>query len=167
MRRLILLRHAKSDWPAGIADHERPLGKRGRKDGPRIGEAMATRGLVPAQAIVSTALRTRQTWDLVKPALGDVPERFEAKIYEADPATILKVIRATPPSVPSLLVVGHNPGLELVAAHLAASCEDRAVLTTKFPTGAFAVIDFNTKAWSDVAQGQGTLALFMIPAELD
>jgi phosphohistidine phosphatase len=167
MRRLILLRHAKSDWPAGVEDHERPLGKRGRRDGPRIGKAMMEQGLVPAQAIISTAQRTRQTWDLVKPALGPVPERFERSIYEADPAAILKVIRATPADVPSLLIIGHNPGLELVAAFLSGHCAERAALTTKFPTGAIAVIDFNAGSWRDVGQGQGALVLFLTPAELD
>ena len=167
MRRLMLLRHAKSDWPAGVEDHERPLAKRGRKDGPRIGAAMAAQDLLPDLAIVSTAQRTRQTWDLVKPALGSIPERFDASIYEASPEAILKAIRSTSGAIKSLLIIGHNPGLELTAAFLAASGSARAALTTKFPTGALAVIDFEVEAWREIARGQGVLALFLTPAELD
>jgi len=167
MRRLMLLRHAKSDWPTGVEDHERPLGKRGRRDAPRMGEAMRERGFVPALALVSTAKRTRQTWDLVKPALGAVPERFEKAIYEAEPEAILEVIRATPAAVPSLLLVGHNPGLELTAAFLAADGPERRALAGKFPTAALAVIDFAGESWHDIGQGQGTLTLFLTPAGLD
>jgi len=166
MPRLILLRHAKSDWPAGVADHDRPLGKRGRRDAPLIGAAMAARALVPELAIVSTATRTRQTWDLVKPALGPVPERFERAIYEAEPEAILAVIRAVDDGCGTLLIVGHNPGLELIAGFLSAKGLQRERMAEKFPTGALAVIDFGNGGWRDVRRGQGELALFLVPGGL-
>lgn len=168
-RRLMLLRHAKSDWPGGVEDHERPLGPRGRRDAPRMGEAMALRGLVPQLAVVSTALRTRETFDLIAPHLGEPPHRLEGMIYEAEPEAILSVVRATPPQIASLLVVGHNPGLELTATYLIGagrgSLRDR--LGEKFPTAALAVIDFAGMDWPEIARGQGRLELFLTPADLD
>ena len=167
MRRLMLLRHAKSDWPAGVEDHERPLAKRGLRDAPRMGKEMAARGLVPALVLVSTAMRTRQTWDLVRPSFGAVAERREKAIYEAQPEAILRVIRATPADMPSLLVIGHNPGLELTASFLAGDGPQHRALSVKFPTCALAVIDFEAQSWQEIGQGQGTLALFLTPAGLD
>jgi len=163
----MLLRHAKSDWPAGLEDHERPLAKRGQRDAPRMGKEMAARGLVPALVLVSTAMRTRQTWDLVRPSFGAVAERREKAIYEAQPEAILKVIRVMPADVPSLLVIGHNPGLELTASFLAGEGPEHRALSVKFPTCALAVIDFEVGSWQEIGQGQGTLALFLTPAGLD
>jgi phosphohistidine phosphatase len=169
MRRLMLLRHAKSDWPKGVADHDRPLGPRGRRDAPHMGEEIALRGLRPDLAVVSSAQRTRETWDLVAPHLGDIPHRFERAIYEADPKAILAVIRAIDDAIGTLLVVGHNPGLEVTATYLigggAGRLRDR--LGEKFPTAALAVIEFDEGGWHDIGQGRGRLALFLTPKDLD
>ena len=70
MKRLLLLRHAKSAWPEGVEDHDRPLGDRGRRDAPRMGAYMASAGLQPGFALVSSARRTQETWALVEPALA-------------------------------------------------------------------------------------------------
>src|SRR5438105_2422284 len=118
MRRLMLLRHAKSDWPKGASDHDRPLGPRGRHDAPHMGEEMGLRGLRPDLAVISTARRARETWDLVAPHLGAVAQRFEDGIYEAEPKAILALIRSIDDAVGTLLVVGHNPGLEMTARYL-------------------------------------------------
>jgi phosphohistidine phosphatase len=168
MRRLILFRHAKSDWPGGLADHERPLGPRGRKDAPRMGEELARDGLRPDLAIVSTAVRTRETWDLAAPFLDDVPVRFERRLYEAAPEAILSVIRGVADSVATLLVLGHNPGLEMTASFLVSEgprrLRDR--LGEKFPTAAIAVIRFSEGGWRDIGQGSGELARFLTPGDI-
>ncbi|MDQ0473050.1 SixA phosphatase family protein [Labrys wisconsinensis] len=169
MRRLMLLRHAKSDWPKGVSDRDRPLGPRGRHDAPHMGEEMALRGLKPDLAVISTAQRTRETWELVAPCLGPVEHRFESAIYEAEPKAILALIRAIDDGVGTLLVIGHNPGLELTAALLIGGGAERLRdrLGEKFPTAALAVIEFHEGGWADIGQGRGELALFLTPRDLD
>src|SRR5262245_33104669 len=121
MLRLMLLRHAKSDWSsAGMSDHERPLNQRGREAAPLMGRHIARERLVPSLVICSTATRTRETCDLMTAALSHAPPiRYEQRLYEAAPETIIKVIAATANDVHTLLVIGHNPGLQLVALTLA------------------------------------------------
>lgn len=168
-RRLILLRHAKSDWPDGIADHERPLGRRGLADSPRIGAYIESHGLIPDFAVVSTARRTRETWDLVEQEFSrSVPARFDRRIYEAKPGALLYLIRETEPSVGSLMLVGHNPGFEDVARFLIGSgnIEARQLLSEKYPTGGLAVIDFAINNWRDIEAHSGKLDRFITPRNL-
>ncbi|MFD2250460.1 phosphohistidine phosphatase [Pseudochelatococcus lubricantis] len=168
-RRLILLRHTKSDWPDGIADHERPLGRRGLADAPRIGSYIETHGLIPDFAVVSTARRTRETWDLVEQEFSrSVPTRFDRRIYEAKPGALLYVARETEPSVGTLLLVGHNPGFEDLARFLigSGSEEARERLAQKYPTGGLAVIDFDIGDWRDIETRSGSLNRFVTPRSL-
>ncbi|CAM5767808.1 phosphoglycerate mutase [Labrys miyagiensis] len=168
MKRLMLLRHAKSDYPAGVSDHERPLAPRGRRDAPRMGQQMARRALLPDHVVASTASRTRETLMLVEPHLGPHTLRYERAIYEASPEAILRVIRAVDPAVKSLLVVGHNPGLEQTATFLVKGGGTAAdPLDEKFPTAALAVLDFDIDDWAAIAGHQGELALFLTPRMLD
>ena len=96
MRRLMLLRHAKSAWPDGVDDHERPLAKRGRTACALMGRYMVDEALLPDLTIVSTARRARESWELVRPAFGqDIVERDEPRIYEASASAILDVVRET------------------------------------------------------------------------
>lgn len=170
-RRLLLLRHAKSSWadPA-LDDFDRPLAKRGRDAAPLMAAEMARLGLVPDLAIVSPALRTRQTWALVAPALQPAPDvTFEPTIYEAAAETILEAIARTPARVATLLIVGHNPGLEQLALHLAAGDSDAGAMTRlreKFPTGALAHLAFDGD-WQDLAAGAAGLIDFIRPSDLD
>lgn len=170
MRRLILLRHAKSDWSIpGKPDHGRPLNERGRASAPLIGRYMAHHHLVPDRAMVSTALRTRQTFRLVADAFASPPtETGEPRIYEADPETLFAVIRETPADIHTLLVVGHNPGLHDVAILLigAGDHDARERLHEKMPTGALAVIDFTTDDWRSIRPGAGRLDRFVTPRAL-
>lgn len=167
MRRLILLRHAKSDWSAaGTPDHERALAPRGRKAVPPIARYMAKHKLIPDHAIVSSAMRTRETWELLKEALPSEPVvSFEDSIYEAAPGDIIATIAQAPRAARVLLVVGHNPGLQMVALTLtgAGSPETRKALTEKFPTAALAVIDFDIPDWAAIAPGSGKLEHFATP----
>lgn len=164
----MLLRHAKSDSPSGVSDHERPLASRGRHDAPLMGQQMARRRLLPNHVIASTALRTRETLTLIEPYLGSHTLRYERAIYEASPEAILRVIRAVEPAVASLLIVGHNPGLEQTASLLVKG-GGTAIdpLDEKFPTAALAVLDFDMDRWSDIAGHTGDLALFLTPKMLE
>ena len=84
MLRLLLLRHAKSDWPDGVDDHDRPLAERGRRAGPLMARYMTGEGLIPDLALISTARRTRETWELLRPVIGNgIRWREEPRIYEA------------------------------------------------------------------------------------
>ena len=164
--RLLLLRHAKSAWPGGVDDHDRPLGGRGLKAAPVMGRYMAREGLVPDLALISTARRTQETWALVGAELPDDIERRDVvEIYEAAAERIAGVIRGVDADVRTLLVVGHNPGLQELAIDLAADGERLAGVREKFPTGALAAIDFAV-AWGDVTAGSGVLERFVVPRSL-
>ena len=169
MRRLMLLRHAKSDRPEGTDDHDRPLAKRGRKNRPLMGIYMAKKGLLPDLAIVSTARRARETWKLVRPAFKqDVVRRKEPRIYDAAAKAILDVINETAPDVKALLLVGHNPGLQDLALKLIGKGRqsDLSRLHRKYPTAGLVVIDFDVKRWSDVSEGLGRLEWFETPKSI-
>lgn len=169
MRRLILLRHAKSDWPEGIADPERPLAPRGRAAAPRIGGYIADEQLVPDRVLVSPARRTRETWELVCARLPAVKVvASEPRIYDASATRLLSVIREQPRDAHTLMLVGHNPGLEDLAGLLAGggSSAYLAKMSEKFPTGALAVIDLPVDDWNTVAPGIGRLDRFVTPRDL-
>lgn len=171
MRRLMLLRHAKSDWSRpGQSDHDRELAARGRKAAPLMGRYLAEHAMIPDHAIVSTATRTRETWRLVADMLPRQPSvDFEDRIYEASPRDILAAIAEAPASARSLLVVGHNPGFHDTANLLVESGDKRLrkSLSEKFPTGALAVIDLDIDDWTAVQPGSGRLESFVTPRVID
>jgi phosphohistidine phosphatase len=168
--RLMLLRHAKSDWSRpGVDDHERPLNARGRKAAPKVGASMARHALVPDLVVASTATRVRETLDLVLPAFKRAPKvALDARVYEAEAGALLDVLKETPRGVKSLLLVGHNPGLaELAALLIAAGKTDaRTRLAAKFPTAALAVIDFAGDDWGKLRPTSGRLERFIVPKGL-
>jgi phosphohistidine phosphatase len=170
MIRLLLLRHAKSDWSRpDLPDRDRPLNARGREAAPVIAAHILNRELIPQRALVSTAVRTRETWKLMIPFFPRKPETmFEARLYESSPHAILSVIQETPASIRSLLVLGHNPGLQTLALALvgAGDAQARDNLAEKFPTAGLAVIDFITGPWSALRPGTGKLERFVTPRGL-
>ncbi len=169
MRRLILLRHAKSDWPDGIADPERPLAHRGRLAAPRIGQYLAQEALMPDRVLVSPARRTRETWELVAPQLPGIPHVLsEPRLYEASATRLLSLLREQPASAHALMLVGHNPGTEDLADTLVGGGPGiaRESMQEKFPTGAFAVIDLPIDDWADVVPETGRLDRFVTPRGL-
>jgi phosphohistidine phosphatase len=170
MRRLFLLRHAKSDWSEpGASDHERPLNRRGQEAAPRIGAYLHRHRLIPDSVLCSTARRTRETWDLVAAEIkGAPPATFVERLYEATPRTILDMLRHAEPGGKSLLVVGHNPGLHDLATQLIAAgdLDDRERLHEKLPTGGLVVIDFAVADWSKLHARSGRLERFVVPRTL-
>jgi phosphohistidine phosphatase len=153
MKTLLVLRHAKSSWndPA-LDDHERPLNKRGRRDGPRMGELLRQHGLIPELVISSDAVRARLTAEAVAKAA-----RYTGKIlldkdlYAASPADILSVLRKIPANAEAVMIVGHNPGLEELVEQLTGEQQD-------FPTAALAQIVLPIDQWRDLKLStRGTL----------
>jgi len=171
MRRLMLLRHAKSDWSApGTRDQDRPLSARGREAAPKMGTYMARHGLMPDLIIASPATRVTDTLALVLPAFAKQPKALpDARLYETDADELLTVIKETPRTVHNLLLVGHNPSLADLASLLMASgdVELRQRLVEKFPTAALAVIDFPLDDWSQIHPRSGRLDRFVPPKALD
>ena len=166
-RRLYLLRHAEASRPPAVPDHERPLSPLGCDDAAEIGSYMAGASMQPQMALVSTAARTRSTWAVVQKALPLlVPAIFEKRIYEAAVEDILAAIRATSAQHESLIVVGHNPGMQNLALYLIGQAERTAYarLHTDYPPGSLTVIDFEAASWADVAEYGGTLRRFVTPA---
>jgi phosphohistidine phosphatase len=143
MRQLLLLRHAKSSWDdPDLDDFDRPLAERGLKAAKLMGRELAARDWLPDQVLVSSALRTRDTWRLVAAELPAHPRvAFAQPLYEASAADILGQIHKADRSSGCLMVVGHNPGLEDLAKQLAgpgSEAKARKRLEEKFPTAALA-----------------------------
>lgn len=168
MRRLVLLRHAKSDRPAGIGDVDRPLNPRGERAAPLVGAYLAGEGLVPDHVVVSPSLRTRQTWAAIAEALGGPEAEVSDAVYEAETSSLLSVVRAAPDRAGTLLLIGHNPGLQDLAMRLVGdgTAALRRRLSAEFPTAALAVIDFEGARWADVRPGTGRLERFVRPRDL-
>jgi phosphohistidine phosphatase len=170
MRRLLLLRHAKAErsQPGG-RDHARVLTDRGRADAKTLGAYLARHDFIPDRALVSTSGRTRETWALLAAAFAKAPPAsFEERIYDASPQTILQAIKDTAPDTGTLLVIGHNPGLQELAAMLIASgdIEARERLGREFPTSALATIGFAAETWGGVHAHGGRLEHFVTPGWL-
>ena len=171
MRRLMLLRHAKTenDAPSG-RDQDRRLDERGRKDAAEIGGFIASHPPFPDAVLVSPAVRAHQTWELAWAAMKDrvPPPRVELvpDIYGAEPGQLLQCIRDASAIDPQrLLVVGHNPGMHELALALTegGDAAGRRALADNLPTSGLAVFDFATDDWNDVAFRRGKLVLFVTP----
>ncbi len=166
MRRLLLLRHAKTELAEpGQRDRERKLTKRGRADAPVIGAYMARHGLVPDLALISPVTRAAETWTLVAAALAEEPQVIkDERLYNADADALVGIIRETR-GVRVLLVVGHNPGLHDLAVRLIASgdVEMRERVTEKLPTSGLVVIDLAFDDWSKLHPNSGRLERFVSP----
>jgi phosphohistidine phosphatase len=172
MRRLLLLRHAKTeiDAPSG-RDQDRRLDDRGQRDAAQLGDWIAAHPPFPEAVLVSHAVRARQTWDIAWEAMKDrvaAPQvEILPELYGADPAQILETIRtATVPADPKqLLLVGHNPGMHEVALMLRGGGDPAAAraIADNLPTAGLAIFDFDVKDWGDVAYRRGKLVQFVSP----
>lgn len=141
-RALIVMRHAKSTWPVGTPDLERPLSKRGQADAKVAGQVIAQELPRPDLIVVSPARRTRETLRLASKEFGEVATVVDERIYGATWWELTDVIHDTADDVATLMIVGHNPGLEDLVGQLAAAGDPSALrqLRLKFPTSAIALM---------------------------
>jgi phosphohistidine phosphatase len=191
MRTLHLLRHAKSSWDhPGLADHDRPLSGRGRQAGGQLADYLRRSGYRPGLVICSSALRARQTLDLIAGGVGvGVPVRIEEQLYTADADDVWNLVRQLPdhadagahagahtssadPSVGAeideVLVIGHNPTLHELAVSLACEGDDelRSRLRAKLPTGALVTIVWPDDSWSTLRRSSAALHGYVRPRDL-
>jgi phosphohistidine phosphatase len=148
LRHLLVLRHAKSAWPDGVPD------------APAAGRALAEADLLPDLALCSTAVRARQTWELASEQWGTPPPvRLDPRLYAAGVPELLDVVHAMPAEVDTLLLIGHNPGLEELVLDLAGDGLDDSLdeVREKFPTSATAVLAWRGAGWRALAPGTALL----------
>jgi phosphohistidine phosphatase len=169
VKRLYLLRHAKSGWDAPVAsDFDRPLNRRGHKAARAMAREMRALGLVFDRILASSAARVVETLEGLAEAWGhDSGAEMDPHLYLASAPTLLSTVRAAGDGNESLMIVGHNPGMEQLALLLSKEGELRGVLAEKFPTGALVEIELPVSGWADVTEGQGTLTRFIRPRDLD
>lgn len=170
MKTIYLLRHAKSSWKdATLDDFDRPLNKRGRRAAKLVGQFLAKNEIEPAQILCSSSQRTRETLECLQKTIGaSIPTRFEKGIYLATAPDLLKRLRGLGDSLSSVMVIGHNPGMERLALMLAATGGNGATrMADKFPTGALAVLTADVDAWEHLAPEMARLDAFVCPRDLE
>lgn len=170
MRRLLLLRHAKSSWAdPGVRDHDRPLNERGRQAASRMGEYLRAAGLVPDRVLCSSARRTCET--LVRLELPTVDVEVTRDLYLADPDTVLGRVRSTDDDIGTLLVIGHNPTIQELAVDLVTPDHSMAApalvsrVAEKVPTGGLVVLTVDGD-WAHLEPGGARLERFVTPRDL-
>ncbi|WP_402377230.1 SixA phosphatase family protein [Isoptericola rhizosphaerae] len=166
-RRLVLLRHAKAEPGKGtVLDADRALALNGRKQAGRVGMALTAAGLVPDLTLVSSALRTRQTWELARAHLGNHGERnhlaaeVRDELYAASIGDVLELVRGVDPRVKTLLVIGHEPTMAATAAYLADTSSDDAALAqvrVGVPTATYSVLHALKQPWAEWGKRSATL----------
>lgn len=171
MKTLLLMRHAKSAWSdARLADHDRPLNRRGERAAKAMADHVVASGRRPDLVLCSTALRTRQTLAALVERLGppSPPIALEKGLYLASQAVLLGHLRAVADTVSTLLLVGHNDGIGDLAVALAGDGPAEALgrLHDKYPTGALAVLALPGGSWRDLAPGAARLVEFTRPRDL-
>ncbi|MBN7785925.1 histidine phosphatase family protein [Ponticoccus gilvus] len=160
MKRLILMRHAKSDWKTGQEDHDRPLNARGRRAATVLGDWLRQNGQLPDAVLSSSAMRTRETLDRLQ---IKAQATFDPTLYLADSSVLESVLkRATGERV---LMLGHNPGIGDFAAELMERPVDHPRFQV-YPTGATLIADFDIDHWQDLHLGTGRLVDFIVPRDL-
>lgn len=164
MKRLILIRHAKSNWDAPFDDHARTLNDRGRASAAAIGRWMKSQGYTPDQIYSSDAARTRETTDVIVGALGTSPKiTLNAHMYHASPATLMKVLKAA--TGDTIALIAHNPGIAFLAEDILASQPDHERFYN-YPTCATLVCDFPINNWAEAVSRSGQVVDFIVPKDL-
>ncbi len=167
MRRLHLLRHAKSSWDDhGLPDHDRPLAPRGRRAAARLAGWLEVNEVRPQLVLCSTATRARDTLALLAGGLGEPPASFEDELYHASAAGLLSRIRAIGDDVTEALLVGHNPGLQQLGVLLAVASRERDRVAAKLPTGALLSLELDTESWADAGPGRARIIELVRPRDL-
>ena len=162
-KQLLLLRHAKSSWSdPDLADHDRPLNARGRQAATLVGRHLRASAPVPDLVLCSSARRTRETLELLD--IGAATEVVvEDRLYGAGAGDLLARLRTVPAAVKSVLLIGHNPGIEQLAALL---IDSDGATAESFPTAALADVRLPISAWADLDPGVGRLHAFVVPRDL-
>ncbi|WP_417677436.1 SixA phosphatase family protein [Roseibium sp.] len=171
MLRLMLLRHAKSDWGASsLDDIDRPLNARGRAAAGTMAAYFAAQDLLPDLILCSSAQRTRETLAHLLPFLdGEYDIRVQADLYYQNEDTYMPILRKDGGSARNLLLIGHNPAIEETALSLVGSGPEEAIedMGLKFPTGALAILDFEIDTWAKLKPENGHLDRFVKPRDLE
>lgn len=167
LKRLVLLRHAKSDYPMGVADHDRPLASRGNREAPAAGAWLRENDVVPDFIVTSDALRTRSTCAWVISELGEkAPTPYlDSRVYGASSTKLCAIINETPETVTTLLVIGHQPVLQELAMRLASvDSDEEAVyeLAMDYPTLGMTVLE-TTKDWAEIDGRDMRVTNFVVP----
>ncbi len=162
MKRLLFLRHGKSDWGADYeSDHDRPLKKRGIKASRRMGRYVTKAGWEPQLCLTSSAVRARTTVELAHEAGGwSCPVRVESSIYTTGPAGVLELIRGQDAALDSLMLIGHEPTFSTMVERLSGSGPVR------MPTAALALLEFDVADWSKIDVGRARLVSLITPKQL-
>jgi len=170
MLTLTLFRHAKSSWELnGLDDRERPLNARGSSAAPLMAGFMHEHRIRPELVLCSTAVRTRQTLEPVLSGMKPAPKvKYEDALYLADPILLLERVRKAPRTTKHVMIVGHNPGLQILAVELIGEGDPEQIgaISDKLPTAGVVVMTFDAKSWADVAPGKGRLTHFATPKML-
>lgn len=166
MKTLFLLRHAKSDWPAGVRDFDRPLNARGQAAALAMGQELRRLGLAADHILASPAARVVETLAMVADGYGGrMAVSFHEDLYLAPAETLLAFIRETDAKNSALLVVGHNPGMQQLALQLGAAGPEHDAIVFKYPTGALAQIELPVESWSSLEE-PGRIVRFLRPRDL-
>jgi phosphohistidine phosphatase len=170
MKKVILLRHAKSSWDAPtLDDHDRPLNKRGKAAAPVIGEWLAHRKHVPDLVLCSSSERTQETVSGMKSVVPALPEPLvERELYHASPCDMRSRLSQLPSDVDTVLLVGHQPGLGSLVRKLSNGTENRRCKRAfeHFPTGAAAVLEIDVEDWAELDYAKARFVDFAKPREL-
>ena len=170
MKKLILLRHAKSSWDdPTLDDHDRPLNRRGLEAAPVIGSWLDYRKHSPELVLCSSAVRTRETVRGVRKAMPRLPEPLiEAGLYHASPGEMLERLQRLPADLDCVMLVGHQPGLGALARKLSDGKENRRCRRAfeHFPTAAAAVLEIDLEDWAELDYASARFVDFAKPREL-
>jgi phosphohistidine phosphatase len=167
MKRLYLLRHAKSSWDdPTLADSDRPLAPRGRRAAKVMAGHLQRKGISPELVLCSPSRRTRQTLNRIAPGLRkNADVQIEPALYAASAATLLEELHEVPDEVDSLMLIGHNPGIQDLALSLARAGSESPRVRSKFPTAALATLELNA-TWRELVPGSAELVSFVTPKQL-
>lgn len=171
MKRLILLRHAKSSWDDPVTrDFDRPLNAKGKRAAETVGEFVASEGLSFDAVIASPAVRVAETLDWFGKGFGAaIDPEWDRRAYLASDRTLLEIVHEADDSVENLLLAGHNSGIEDLVLLLVPDTKGdtlRAAVEEKYPTGTLAEMRFEIDHWADIAPASGTLTRFVRPRDL-
>lgn len=168
MRHVILMRHAEAAWPQGGEDIKRPLASGGRKEAKAIGLYMQRQEISADFALVSSALRTCETWEIISPYMGSPHWQLEPQLYSASSSGMMELIRALPDALEKVIVLGHNPVIHMFALKLlkGAGQQDMNGMNKGFPTAAFASVQFDSLSWQELTWNSGYLECFIKPDDI-